>query len=219
MKRVFGLMAILAVGLILDVGVALADSTSYTINNPNAALAPYAGPYATVDVNRTDATHATITFTSLTTSGVTFLMGGNGAADVNVNANSWTVSSLSGTALAGFTNGVLSDDGSNNISTFGTFNQTIDNFDGYTHSHNMISFILTNTSGAWANAASVLIANASGNTVAVHGFACTAPCSPTAGALVTGYAANGGGSVPEPTSLMLLGAGLAGLGIWRRKLA
>ena len=154
---------------------------------------------------------ATVTFTSLTTGGDTYLMGATQAADVNVNATSWTVTNLAGTALAGFTNGALTNGGSGNVNGFGTFNQTIDNFDGYTNSHNQISFTLTNTGGTWATAASVLGANGSGFTVAIHGFACTSPCTTTAGALATGFATNGTPStVPEPASAASVRIGIGG---------
>ena len=94
------------------------------------------------------------------------------------------------------------------------FNQTFDNFDGYTHSHDSIAFTLTDTSGTWASAANVLGANAQGFYVAIHGFACTAPCDPAAGALTTGTAANGGPvNTPEPASFFLLGAGVAEIGM------
>ena len=220
MRRFRGIALVLALALTWEVGDAMADSITYTIDTPGSGLSGFTGPYATVTVNLVDSTNATITFNSSTTAGLTFLMGSADAADINVNATSWTVTGLSGTVLSGFTNGTLSDTGSGTVGGFGTFNQTFQNFDGYVHSHDTITFTLTYTSGTWASASNVLAANAQGAYVAIHGFACTATCETGAGALTTGFAANGGAvNTSEPGSLLLLGAGLVGTGIWTRRKA
>jgi hypothetical protein len=199
--------------------------TIYTISVGNTALtsAGFTGPYATVDVHLVSSTVATVTFTGLTQtiSGTTYqyLFGDSGSVAVNVNASTWTITSISGTnSGTGFTPGAFSNGGSGNEDGFGVMNQQVTDFDGYTHSANVVTFTLTNTSGTWATSGSVLIANANGSIVAAHIFVATSPANASNSALVTGFAANGGAvNTPDGgTTVMLLGAALGALGMARR---
>jgi hypothetical protein len=208
----------LALALALSVGNAMADSITYSIDNPNPALAGFTGPYGTVDVSLTSSTAATITFTSLTTNGVTFLMGTSSAVGVNV-AGTYSVGTITPTFLSSAFNGTFSNGGAGNMDGFGFFNLTISDSCGYPCSASKVEFALNATgSTIWANAASVLTPNSQGAFVVMHGVACN-PCTVEAGALATGFAANGGAvnSAPEPTSISLLGAGLLGISIWKRR--
>ncbi|HXU20467.1 MAG TPA: PEP-CTERM sorting domain-containing protein [Verrucomicrobiae bacterium] len=210
----------LAVGLVLAASVARADSVSFTLGTGNSDISGFPGPYGT----------ATVTLLTPTTASVDFLadggfeFGGVSSVDVNVNATSWTLGLIS-VANTGtfFTPGPATDGGSGNVNGFGTFNQTINSFDGYTHGETEVQFTLTDTSGTWANAASVLTANSAGNTVAAHIFVCASDiCDSSVDALATGFATNGPGEqkVPEPSSLSMLGLGAMGLlGFARRRMA
>jgi len=149
---------------------------------------------------------------------------------VNVNGTA-SLGSLSGTvAFPPPTSQSLTDSGSANEDGFGGFSNTVDAFDSYTNAYTQIQFTLTATGGTtWANAGSVLTANASGSQAAAHIIVCAqtaGACSSTASAIVTGYAAGTGtggnitnfGEVPEPTSVVLLGTIFLGLtSILRKK--
>src|SRR6185437_1562840 len=180
----------LAVGLVLAASVARADSVSFTLRPGNSAISGSPGPYGTATVTLTSSTTATVTFDA----DAGFLLIDGSSAAVNVNATTWTLGPITGTAGPGFTQATYSDGGSGNVNGFGVFNQTINSSDGYSSGSAEITFTLTDTSGTWADAASVLTANSAGNTVAAHIAVCDAnPCNPSGSATVTGFATNGPG--------------------------
>jgi hypothetical protein len=227
------LFASLAIALFtLTSRPASADSITLQLTTANSAISGFAGPYANVTVNLTTSTTATITFAGLTatdgTNNYQYLFGGQGAVALNVNASSFGVGTVTGTnSGTGFTPGALapttsgknppagSEDG------FGNFNLSIDSFDGFGHSSDTVTFVLTDTSGSWANASSVLTANSNGGLAAAHIFVTTSPAN--AGnnggmAINTGYASTGGATLPDGgLTISLLGLALGGLGFIARR--
>src|SRR5262245_12963018 len=198
------------------------SAISFDITVPNPAIDGFPPPFAQVTVTRTDATHATVTFTSYTnvqsgatycnaTTPCTYSLGGGGMVALNVNASSFTVSNTSPATISKINIGPTNEDG------FGDFNLVIDNDDGVQKATTTVSFTLTNTSGTWANDASVITQNDGGSTAAAHIFVTSDGCGGAGEpACVTGFAANGQ-QVPEPATLLLLGSAAAGLGAWTRR--
>lgn len=176
----------------------------------NAALSGYAGPFATVTVSLVDATHAQITYASNTVAGNIYLFGDGGMVALNFNGPVTFPAMITATnAAAGFTPGPFTDGGAGNQDGFGNFNFSINDFDGYAHTADYVSFTVAKTAGHWSSESDVLVANADGYQASAHIFVTTAPADINGSALVTGFAADGTPPVPEPTSMLLLGFGLA----------
>jgi hypothetical protein len=234
LRRIFG-VAVCAAMLVLSGSAAYADIFTSPLNQGNSALGGNAN-YGSVQVNLTSPTTATITFTSNTAAGDMF--GDSGIVGVNINATSFTISGLTGSnSLITSPSDVLTNStwlsneptpGAGNEDGFGSFNASFKQFDGFDYSLTTISFTVTDTSGTWASASSVLSNNGNGFDAAAHIFVCNSVSNCTS-ASVTGFAAElasggtvsgGGGPVPEPGSIFLLGTALLGLtGVFRKKLA
>jgi hypothetical protein len=209
----------LAIATVMGLSSARANLMSFTIDTANPGVSPYPGPYGSVDVDLTSSTTATITFTGDSVGGYQYAFGANGCVAVNVNATSWSLGGFSGTPFNSDSAvpANLSDGGMSNEDGFGRFNQTIDNFDGFTHSWQSVSFVLTDLSGTWSDASDVLAPTMGGYSVGAHVFV----IDPSGANPSTGYAVNAGSSgnnVPDGGGTLAL-LGLAGIGLFmvRRK--
>ena len=190
------------------------------LNVGNSAISGFTGPYGTVTITLTSSTTADVSFTSNTVGGNIYLFGDGGSVALDVNATTFSVGPIVGTnAGTGFTPGPLSQGAAGNEDGLGSFNLTINSFDGFTHSSDHITFTLTNTSATWLSAADVVTTNANGFDAAAHIFVTTAPANASNSALATGFAGEAPGPFHIPDSgatAMLLGCALAGLGAVRR---
>ena len=191
-------------------------TSTLTVSSQTAAGATNGTDFGTVCVVLTSSTTATVTFTSATN----YAFMDSSMNDVQVNASSFTL----GTTITESPNaGFASDGGSGNVSSWGVFNQTINNFDGASDAETSVVFTLTNNSGTWASAANVLTANGSGYDAAAHiiclaGSGCEAAGSN--GSALTFFAAETAATpIPEPSTMLLFGSGIVGvLNTMKRKL-
>jgi hypothetical protein len=199
-------------------GLQQADAFTSSLNQGNQAINGFTGPYGTVTITLVGQT-ATVTFQSGSTASNVYLFGDGGAVALNVNASTFTVGTVTGTNSGiGFGAFSVQSIGSGNEDGFGSFNLRISAHDGYTHSADLITFTVTNTSGTWLSANDVLAFNANGFDAAAHIFvSATNPANAGTSALATGFAGEGTGTVPDGgTTVMLLGAALGALGMARR---
>jgi hypothetical protein len=219
---------LLAAALALTLGVSSASAdTSYSLNLGNTsgspALSDFPPPYGTVNVHLDDSTHATITFTALPGPGtVQYLFGGGGAVAVNTNGAATIVAGFTGSnSGSGYSGTNLSNGGAGNEDGWGSFSNTLNEFDGYSWSLTTVTFQLAKSSGSWGSSADVLANNADGHLVAAHIFVSPTAAMATSGALATGFATNGPtlpGPEPATMALALAGIGTIGLGGVRRYL-
>ena len=198
---------IIGLGMLFGLsGTALADFI-YTLDTANFAIP---APYGTATVHLINSTHASVTFVSNNTTAMYFFADG-GAVGVNVNASAWTASATGDCTSCNPLTGI----GSGNEDGFGSFNQRFTAGTGNPgdRSH-VITVLLTNTGGTWANDMVVLINNASGDAVAAHIFNCPAGIT---GECLTGFATSDAGGreqqIPEPGMLGLLALGMMASGV------
>src|SRR5690349_19831346 len=186
----------LAMFAVIALGSAMvANADQVVINTPNAGLSGTPGPYATVTyvLNGSNIDVTVTMFPGFEAFGEG--NGNNGIFGFNI------VGSTAGLSVTNLTSPLTANLGGGQMDGFGNFDVTLSCCNP-ANAISSFSFTVSRT-GGFSSASDLFEANANGAHFAIH-------IAPTNGN-PTGFAADSGTSVPEPTSMLLLGSGLIGL--------
>lgn len=192
----------LAMFAVIALGSAMvANADQVVINTPNAGLSGTPGPYATVTyvLNGSNIDVTVTMFPGFEAFGEG--NGNNGIFGFNI------VGSTAGLSVTNLTSPLTANLGGGQMDGFGNFDVTLSCCNP-ANAISSFSFTVSRT-GGFSSASDLFEANANGAHFAIH-------IAPTNGN-PTGFAADSGTSVPEPTSMLLLGSGLIGLAAGLRR--
>lgn len=232
MKKQIVLMGLVLVFIMMSAGMAGASIFTYTFNlgvgntSGSPSVSDLPSPYATVTLDFLSNSEVNVTFQGDAFSTTLYPNGQYLLGDVGLNLNevdnnltasnfSFNVGSFPYNNTTSFSQG-----GAEQFDGFGIMNfsaQDNSTKGGFNEAVRSVSFTLTDSTENWQSWSDLLKVNDKGYFAAAHIYAWDGNTECNDGAITTGFAANGSTKVPEPGMLVLLGSGLAGLGLLGRK--